>query len=218
MPFAASERPHRITLRRRSMMTLTSSAIPRTNGFDWASTSAILTPTGVDASAPIEGVDTGAPMATMSPDALLTYCQMQLGTIDGEIGRQMTSQQLQLRQRTAVETVQSALEACGSQGPSTPQQMKTCVDAFDKAIGELGQNDPISIQLTEKRQKMIDAYGYSVQTPTPEITEENSEGTKFTTPASDGLSLTKPPSNEQWKGQIASVANLTKPIRTTAET
>ena len=198
------------------MMTTTSYVIPRTTGVDWALTSATAAATGVDASVPIEGVNTGAPMTAMSPDALLTYCQMQLGTIDGEIGTQMTSQQLQLRQRSAVEAVQSALEACGSQGPSTAQQMKTCVDAFDKAIGELDKNDPVARQLTEKRDQMTTDYGYSAQSPTPEITETTSEGT-FTTPASDGLSLTKPPSGEAWKGTIDSVGNLTNDIRSSAE-
>ena len=173
---------------------------------------------GSDATAPIDGSDAGPPMSVMSPDALLSYCQMQLGTIDGEITNQLNSQQLQLRQRTAVEEVQSALEACGSQGPATGDQMKPCVDAFDKAIKELGDNDPVARQLAAKRQKMIDDYGYIVQTPTLATTETVAEtGTQFTNPGDDGLHLTKPPASEAWKGTTDDVGNLTNDVRSSAE-
>jgi hypothetical protein len=195
-----------------------SSAISSLAQTDWGARQIMEGHIGIAATAPIDGTDAGPAMSAMSPDALLSYCQMQLGTIDGEIGNQMNSQQLQLRQRTAVEEVQSALEACGSQGPANGDQMKPCVDAFDKAITELGPNDPVARQLAAKRQKMIDDYGYSVQPPTPATTETNPEtGTQSTNPGDDGLHLTKPPANEAWKGTTDGVGNLMQDVRSSAE-
>jgi hypothetical protein len=168
---------------------------------------------GSDATAPIDGSDAGPPMSVMSPDALLSYCQMQLGTIDGEITNQLNSQKLQLRQRTAVEEVQSALEACGSQGPATGAQMKPCVDAFDKAIRELGPNDPVARQLAAKREKMMHDYGYADLGATAATTD----GDGNPVAADDGLRLTKPPANDAWKGTTEEVSNLTNDVRSGAE-
>jgi len=165
------------------------------------------------ATAPIDGTDAAPAMSAMSPDALLSYCQVQLGTIDGEIGNQMNSQELQLRQRTAVEEVQSALEACGSQGPANGDQMKPCVDAFDKAIMELGPNDPVSRQLQAARAKMVSDYGYAELGATDAKTDAHGHQV----PADDGLRLTKPPANDAWKGTTDGVGNLTNDIRSSAE-
>jgi hypothetical protein len=107
----------------------------------------------------------GAGAAGLSPDALLEYCQSQLGSLDGEIKNDIKQQQLQLNEREAAEQVQSALEQFGDQGPTSPDQMQTCIDAYNKAIASLPQNDPVAAELAKSRDDMCTQYGFTPATP-----------------------------------------------------
>src|SRR5580700_11811770 len=114
--------------------------------------------------------DGGLPGTTvMSPDALLAYCQIQLGALDDQVTSQMNSQQLELAQRTAVQNVETTLESFGDQGPSNGDQMHTCVVAFQNAIGALPAGDPVAAQLQAQEAQMVQQYGYQeVDTPAPQ--------------------------------------------------
>jgi hypothetical protein len=107
-------------------------------------------------------------MIGMSPDALLSYCQMQLGTLDDAVDQQMTLQKVELERRSAAQSVQTALESFGSQGPSNGQDMQKCVDAFNAAIDKLPPGDTVGNELTNQLNKMCSDYGFRAghwQTP-----------------------------------------------------
>jgi hypothetical protein len=112
---------------------------------------------------PSTGFD--ATVTTMSPDALLEYCRMQLGDLDGQVTTQMNAQKLALRQREAVQSAQTAFEKFGTDGPRTPPEMGTCVTAIDNAIAQLPPNDPTAAKLAEFRKEVCDQYQFTPGRP-----------------------------------------------------
>jgi hypothetical protein len=150
----------------------------------------------------------------LSPDALLVFCQEQLGGLDHEIKTQMDSQKMQLRERAAVETVQGVLEQFGTAGPKDATEVTTCVNAFDKAIASLPENDPVAIQLQQKCQQMKDDFGYEPGGISPLALPNGrvlSDGT-VTLPT-----ISKHPADGAWKGTTDDVSNLAGDIRSNAE-
>jgi hypothetical protein len=104
----------------------------------------------------------------MSPDSLLAYCQIQLGDLDDQVTTQMSSQQLSLEERTAVQNVETTFESFGDQGPSGPNagdQMHTCVVAIQNAINQLPAGDPVAAQLEALGNQMVAQYGYKETDP-----------------------------------------------------
>lgn len=104
------------------------------------------------------GLDSG--MTSMSPETLLAYCQMQLGDLDTQISDQMTTQKTALREREAVESVQTVLQQFGTAGPTTVTQMQTCLDAVDSALARIAPGDQAATELTAFRQTMVTDYNY----------------------------------------------------------
>ncbi|MDP8998777.1 MAG: hypothetical protein M3O46_01550 [Myxococcota bacterium] len=149
----------------------------------------------------------GAP-TYMSPDALLAYCQMQLGGIDGEIKTQMHSQKLQLDQRKAVEKVQTVLESFGSQGPQN-DQMKTCVTAFEDSINSLAKGDPVRSELQRQCEAMKHDYKYD---PGGQTTYDD-QGT----PTGTSSPASVKPENDAWKGTVDGISTLAGDIKSGAE-
>jgi hypothetical protein len=146
----------------------------------------------------------------MSPDALLAYCQMQLGGLDEEIKTQMDSQQSQLNQRKAVEKVQTVLESFGTQGPQNTDDMQKCVDAFQGAIGSLPPGDPMRAELQNQCDAMTQKYGYN---PGGQPNYDEELGYVGTTPAY----LANKPQNDEWKGTTDALGTLAGDIRSNAE-
>jgi hypothetical protein len=109
---------------------------------------------------PTTSINFDAGMTTLSADALLAYCQAQLGDLDSQIDKQMTNQKTALREREAVQSAQSILNQFGTVGPKSPDEMKQCVDALDNAIKQLPTNDPVVTKLADFRDQMTNHYHY----------------------------------------------------------
>jgi hypothetical protein len=177
----------------------------------------------------------------MSPDALLAYCQIQLGNLDDQVTDQMDTQQLDLAERTAVQNVETTLESFGDQGPTTGDQLHTCVEAFQNAINQLPPGDPVAAQLLAQGQQMAQQYGYQVEIATPIHTPAASAVSASTastatpsasTPGVPTPSVTAPapatnsnaiyeighkPATGEWKGTTDAVSNLADDINSNAE-
>lgn len=157
-------------------------------------------------------LDSGA--TYLSPDALLAYCQMQLGTLDGEITTQMKAQRLQLEQRKAANAVQSTLEGFGTEGPKNVGEMETCIGAFNKAIDSLGPTDPAAIKLKEQCDIMTTKYDYKPPATLTAPGPNNNNGHRtYSTPAS----ITPPQQTEVWKGIVDAVSTFSGGIKSGAE-
>jgi hypothetical protein len=100
----------------------------------------------------------------LSPDALLEYCQSQLGGLDGEINGSIKHQNLELQEREAAEQAQGVLEQFGDQGPQDGPSMQKCVDSLNTAISGLPSADPVAAQLTKFRDDMCSKYGFTPAT------------------------------------------------------
>jgi hypothetical protein len=197
---------------------------------------------GIGSSAVGYAGDGGLPGTTvMSPDALLAYCQIQLSNLDDQVTNQMDTQQLDLAERTAVQNVETTLESFGDQGPTTGDQMHTCVEAFQNAINQLPPGDPVAAQLLAQGQQMAQQYGYQVLTATPIHTPAAAAVTasaassatpsasipavptpSVTAPAAATNStqiynLLHPPATGDWKGTTDAVSNLADDINSNAE-
>ncbi len=151
--------------------------------------------------------DASAGVSDMSPDALLAYCQMQLGSLDDEMTTQIDAQNLALQQRTAVESVQTALESFGTAGPQTNGDLNKCTAAFDAAIAKLPAGDPVAAQLSAQEQQMTSKY---TETPASALGVVSSV-------IPDSATLAKPPQNDDWQGTTQAVGNLSDDIKSGAE-
>jgi hypothetical protein len=150
----------------------------------------------------------------LSPDALLVFCQEQLGGLDHEIKTQMDSQKMQLRERAAVETVQGALEQFGTAGPQNATQVTACVSAFDNAIASLPADDPVAAQLQQKCQQIKDDFGYKPGEITPLVLPNGSvlSDRNVTLPT-----ISKHLADGAWKGTTDDLTSLAGDIRSNAE-
>lgn len=174
-----------------------------------------------------------AAAGAMSPDALLGYCQMQLGSIDDETTRQINAQQLQLQERTAVENVQSTLQGYGTTGPSSPSDLLKCRDAFDQAIASLPAGDPVASQLSAQESTMMNKYfppvnGDANVGSTVYDSKGNSETVGFgnvdVTLGLGGVSIDggqcykwNAPANNDWQGTTQGLSNLADNIKSNSE-
>jgi hypothetical protein len=195
---------------------------------------------------PVDGSDTAADplgpvdpsFTTMSPETLLSFCQMQLGGLDSQITDQMNTQQTALRQREAVDSAAGVLESFGSAGPTTGPEMQQCVTAVDSAIAQLPAGDPIAQQLSDFRDSMISTYNFKPGGPTDAEKAEIAHDQSVPNPgaqigaaqdayadaqsdiarinASDQPTLTKP-GEGQWQGTTNALDNLSKDIASGAE-
>lgn len=195
---------------------------------------------GIGASGAVYPGDNSLPGTTVvSPDLLLAYCQIQLGSLDDQVTSQMNSQQLELSQRTAVQNVETTLESFGDTGPSKGEQMHTCVVAFQNAIASLPAGDPVAAQLQAQETQMIQQYGYQEVDPAPppqtlvSMTPATTVGVSAvgakatangpdlpapqTTPAGPSYTIGKEPANDDWKGTTDAVGNLADDIKSNSE-
>jgi hypothetical protein len=97
----------------------------------------------------------------LSPDALLEYCQSQLGCLDTQIKHSIDHQNLELLERQAAETAQGVLEQFGDKGPQSTDDMQNCVDALNKAIASLPAGDPVAAKLETFKNDMCNKYGFT---------------------------------------------------------
>ncbi len=102
----------------------------------------------------------GGAMTSLSPEALLAYCEIQLGSLDGQITTQMTVQEDAAREREAINNVKTTLGKYGTDGPQNADSMQVCIGAIDSAISNLGPADPVAAQLASFRDSMIHDYGF----------------------------------------------------------
>jgi hypothetical protein len=167
----------------------------------------------------------------MSPDALLSYCQMQLGSLDDETTQQINQQQVQLQERTAVENVESTLQGYGTTGPANPADYAKCRDAFDQAIKSLPPGDPVATTLASQEATMAAKYFPPVQADSGLILSI-SAGPFFMADGSASRSLASTngkdlngqqlytwnaPANDDWQGTTGALSNLSDNIKSDSE-
>ncbi len=182
--------------------------------------------TGATSAAGVEPFSMGG----MSPDALLAYCQMQLGGLDKEMQQQMNTQTLELQEREAVESAQTTLESFGTTGPQSPQDFQKCEDAINQAAAGLPAGDPVAAQLTQFGQQIAQQYGYTA--PTPGMTDQQmlvevqgatngdlvSQAMAMSQALGDsGGLLLKKPANNDWQGTTDTLSNMADGIKSGAE-
>jgi hypothetical protein len=180
------------------------------------------------------------PSGSMSPDALLAYCQMQLDDLDDQTASQMNLQEMQLQERTAVENVQTTLETFGTTGPTTGPQMDQCIAAFQTAIASLPTGDPMAAQLTSQMDQMTSKYGYQAAYTSLPATQSvaysgaaaqlhpdagtasgaappSTTGGASAQPTYHPSVLTSPPTNDDWAGTTGALGNLADGIKSQSE-
>jgi hypothetical protein len=192
-------------------------------------------------------VDGAGGIAGLSPDALLEYCQTQLGGLDTEIKNSIKQQNLALQEREAAEQAQGVLEQFGDSGPTDAPGMQKCVDALNNAISSLPPGDPVAANLQKFETNMCNQYNF---TPGRALTgdEERQYAIEMTTPANSGPygsggsvntvpfdlhgkappsvgefqkimtgTLGTPPQNNDWKGTCEALGNIVGDIKSGAE-
>ena len=173
----------------------------------------------VNANSAVSNPSYAGDMQSVSPDALLEYCQIQLGGLDSQITDQVNQQNKMLAERTAVEQVQTALENYGTQGPQNADQMGDCVAAFQKAIASLPTGDPVAAQLQTQCDAMTTKYGYdpggkpnaTVQVLQSPVNSADTV-TTLTQPT-----LANKPQNDDWKGTTDALTTLAGDVKSNAE-
>jgi hypothetical protein len=169
----------------------------------------------------VYGVDGLTGTTGLSPDALLEYCQSQLGGLDTEIKTSINHQNLELQEREAAETAQGVLEQFGDNGPPDGPGMQQCVAALDKAIASLPKGDPVAAQLADFEQKMTNKYGYlpDGKTPVENLVQPVGmlTGNPQLGPSATGPTMISPPQNDQWKGTCSALDNIVGDIKSNAE-
>jgi hypothetical protein len=183
-------------------------------------------------------------IAGLSPDALLEYCQTQLGGLDTEIKNSIKQQNLALQEREAAEQAQGVLEQYGDQGPTDAPGMQKCVDALNQAISSLPAGDPVAAKLQNFENSMCKQYNFTpgraltpaeqrqyasvMSTPSGWTTGGISGGIPFiangNAPAAAGQfqtiengTLGTPPQNNDWKGTCDALSNIVGDIKSGAE-
>jgi hypothetical protein len=175
----------------------------------------------------VYGVDGLTGATGLSPEALLQYCQSQLGGLDTEIKNSIKQQKLELQEREATETAQGVLEQFGDNGPTDGQGMQQCVAALDQAIASLPHGDPVAAQLSDFEQKMISKYGYQAEgttgtTPTVGFVElvqavGATVGAQSGSATGTGPTMSNKPQNDEWKGTCDALGNIVGGIKSNAE-
>ena len=184
------------------------------------------TTTAVNANSGVSSPSYPGDMQSVSPDALLEYCQIQLGGLDSQITDQVNLQNKMLDERTAVEHVQTALEDFGTQGPPDGQSMAKCVAAFQNAIASLPTGDPVAAQLQTQCDAMTQQYGYHPAGTTPTTNPVvlpmlpgtgAMVGSVTPLPPSTQPTLDTPPKNDDWKGTTDALSTLAGDVKSNAE-
>lgn len=198
--------------------------------------------TATTGSSNIYAVDGLTGATGLSPEALLAYCQQQLGGLDTEMKNSINQQNLELQEREAAESAQGVLESFGDNGPTGPGDMQKCVDAINQAISSLPAGDPVAAQLMKFETDMTSKYGFDAGQPGRPLTpaEQNELTTdqaivnlgNFGAGYEQALgrvrdlnkiqsgtspSLAAPPQNNDWKGTCTTLDNLVGDIKSGAE-
>jgi hypothetical protein len=154
----------------------------------------------------------------MSPDAMLAYCQAQLSGLDDQVKSATEQQQLQLREREAVQNAQSVLEQFGTTGPQNDADFQKCVDALDQQANSLPPGDPVAAQLEKFKTDMCKQYGYDTAI-VPVEADPGIPGSvvQALAAAAGSASLAHPPQNSDWQGTTDSLGNIADGIKSDAE-
>ncbi len=170
---------------------------------------------GVNVSSGATNVVSVPTMLNVSPDALLEYCQIQLGALDSQITDSMNFQSKQLSDRTIIQKVQTTLESFGTAGPNQTQ-FQQCVDAFNTAIHSLPPGDPTAVKLQAQLDTMQQTYNPSttqpVYDPSGNPVNDASGAQQMQT-----VSTFKSPSDGQWKGTTDAIDSLAGDIKSGAD-
>jgi hypothetical protein len=100
------------------------------------------------------GVDT----ANLTPDALLAYCQAQLGGLDGQITDYENAQKAQLAEKAAIQNAEVVFKQFGSKGPQNQEQWDKCENALSDAANSLPAGDPVRQQLLDYKTSLEKQY------------------------------------------------------------
>jgi hypothetical protein len=150
-------------------------------------------------------------LSSMSPEAMLEYCQSKLSQLDGDMNSAIKQQQLQQRECTAVKQAQAALEGFGTEGPQSGPQFQQCVDAIDKAALSLPPGDPVAKELEDFKTSISSQYGYHPEALLPMSPKPGLSPTLID-PA-----LTKKPANSDWQGTTDALKTMADSINSDAE-
>jgi hypothetical protein len=179
----------------------------------------------------VYGVDSLTGASGLSPEALLAYCQNQLGGLDGEIRTAIKGQNLELQEREAAENVQGVLEQYGDSGPQDGPSMQKCVDALNQTIASLPQGDPVAAQLLKFENNMVSQYGFhagttltAAETVDMQVvgTDDNGAPVYGNMGHGDGSTevpptMDTPPKDNDWKGTCSALDNIVGDIKSNAE-
>jgi hypothetical protein len=164
---------------------------------------------GIGGSSGVCGVGQFGAVGGMSPDALLQYCQMQMNSLDGQIGDMEKQMQQQTNDEQTVKNLQSQLEQFGSSGPQNPTDMQSAYNAYQQAISSLPQGDPTRGALQQACDQMCKAYQFQ---PAGTLSAEDqaylNEDRMIVAQTTDiPNALSDPSGFQDWERKVASSAN-----------
>jgi hypothetical protein len=132
-------------------------------------------------------LNTYADPSGLTGDALLLYCQTQLGTYDTTINSFLTEQKLNVTRKKALSDVENTVKKYVNHFDQS--SVDDIRNAFDKAINALPENDPTRAALVDKL-KEFNSHATPQFDPTPghfvRIRDNN------TSPTNDDLPLAVP--------------------------
>ena len=96
-------------------------------------------------------------MASLTPDALLAFCNTQLQGIDNQVNTYMAQQNTQLQEKDALQQAQQVLEAAGPNGPQTADQYNQMIGSMQQVVESLPDGDPVKAQIQSLMQTMSTA-------------------------------------------------------------
>jgi hypothetical protein len=199
---------------------------------------------GVSGSSNVYGVSQLDVTGGMSPDALLSYCQMQMDSLNGQIGGLMQQMQQQTNDEQTVKSLQSQLEQFGSNGPGSTDEMQKAYNDYQQAINSMPQGDPTRDALQQACTNMCNAYGF---TPAQPLTADQQQQlqqlqtfvstckTAFLTPTGfqneanaqaqigtllaqqNGSGPTTKPDSTSWQGTTDAVGSIASTINSNAQ-
>ena len=99
-------------------------------------------------------------MASLTPDALLAYCNAQLNGIDGQVQTYMDQQNTQLSEKEALQQCEQLMsQYSNGSAPPTYAALQTLTAQMQQAISGLPANDPVAAQVQGVISNMLGSSG-----------------------------------------------------------
>ncbi|MGH7270401.1 MAG: hypothetical protein ACREJ3_08215, partial [Polyangiaceae bacterium] len=102
-----------------------------------------------------DGIDTtggGMPTTYLTPDALMTYCETRLGSIDSQIQGEMNQQQAQTKETQEIQNVESLFDSYANGVTNDPDSCTKMENSLGDLIKSLQTSDPSCSALATLKQ------------------------------------------------------------------